>query len=268
VVAFGILAAWMAARLDRLPALWFAFGAILGPVAVVLLALAPPAWCHTCLMPSRGYLTTCWWCGANVRAPGPGTMAAIGPTKAPASRRSKRQQGPPVRQARPSPVPPPVADAAGQEPATVQGSREPVASAPAATLAGAARVEPTSLTNGRRAGVAVATAPRAAPRSVESKPRLLATGVYWAGTARLDMGARYGIVVDGPSLRLTGPYDPTVVALEHPLAGTVASTAHGRLLVAIPDGQVAIGLVFSSVTGGSVETVAGLLNEAAEAAAS
>jgi len=78
-VGFGLACAWLAIRLDRFVLAWFVYGAILGPIAVILLWLAPPAWCRVCLMPSRGMLRTCWWCGQRYRGPRPRSVAEAAP---------------------------------------------------------------------------------------------------------------------------------------------------------------------------------------------
>ena len=67
-VAFGFAAARAAVRLDRTASVWFGFGAVLGPIALMLLRAAPPGRCRSCDTPTRGWLRTCWWCGADVRS--------------------------------------------------------------------------------------------------------------------------------------------------------------------------------------------------------
>ena len=47
-------------------AVWAVYGAILGPVALVLLWLAPHGHCQTCHLPTLGWSSTCPWCRSNV----------------------------------------------------------------------------------------------------------------------------------------------------------------------------------------------------------
>ena len=68
-LAFGPLAAWLAARRQRNPAIWLLFGAILGPIALVLIQAAPPARCWNCSEPTGGFESLCSTCGADLRAP-------------------------------------------------------------------------------------------------------------------------------------------------------------------------------------------------------
>lgn len=60
---FAPLTAWFAAQRSRHPGIWFVFGALLGPVAIGLLALAPPGRCPACVATVPGWVTTCVQCG-------------------------------------------------------------------------------------------------------------------------------------------------------------------------------------------------------------
>jgi hypothetical protein len=75
VVAAGVfapLSAWFAIQRSRQPLVWFVFGAIIGPLALALLALAPPGRCPSCAAPIDGWPSTCPRCGR-----------ALGPSEAP-----------------------------------------------------------------------------------------------------------------------------------------------------------------------------------------
>lgn len=84
VVAAGVfapLSGWFAVRRSRQPLIWFVFGALIGPLALALLALAPPGRCPSCAAPIDGWPATCRQCG---RALGPdGAAALAAPTPAP-----------------------------------------------------------------------------------------------------------------------------------------------------------------------------------------
>ena len=59
-------AARLAERRRRRTVTWAFFGAILGPVALLLLNVAPPGHCWKCSAPTTGWLPVCLWCGENV----------------------------------------------------------------------------------------------------------------------------------------------------------------------------------------------------------
>ena len=60
---FAPLTAWFAAQRSRHPGIWFVFGALLGPFAMAVLALAPPGRCPACGAPVHGWVTECAACG-------------------------------------------------------------------------------------------------------------------------------------------------------------------------------------------------------------
>gem|GEM_PF-4944297 len=66
VAGFGLAAARAASRVDRVAPVWFVFGAILGPIALLLLGIAPHGRCDACANPTRGWPTTCAWCGERL----------------------------------------------------------------------------------------------------------------------------------------------------------------------------------------------------------
>jgi hypothetical protein len=77
VVGFGLASARMAASRDRVAWEWFAFGAVLGPIALALLWIAPPGRCRSCDTPTRGWSRTCWWCGADVASTPASTLEIV-----------------------------------------------------------------------------------------------------------------------------------------------------------------------------------------------
>jgi hypothetical protein len=66
VGGFGLAAARFARRVDRSGPAWLVFGAILGPIALLLLGLAPHGRCQACANPTRGWPTMCAWCGERL----------------------------------------------------------------------------------------------------------------------------------------------------------------------------------------------------------
>jgi hypothetical protein len=100
----------------------------------------------------------------------------------------------------------------------------------------------------------------------ERPPRpatIVATGVYLSGTVKLELGGRYGFIIDGSRFRILGPLSPSIVALDRPLAGMTVSTAHGRLLLAIPSNKTDELMVFTSVVGTSLQKLAEAIQQAA-----
>lgn len=69
LLAFGTVAAGLAARKRRSVVTWTALGALLGPPGLLVLGLAPPGRCWYCAAPTEGWLTACGWCGEDVRGP-------------------------------------------------------------------------------------------------------------------------------------------------------------------------------------------------------
>ncbi len=95
----------------------------------------------------------------------------------------------------------------------------------------------------------------------------MATGVYFSGTVRLELGGRYGFMIDGDRFRILGPLSPSIVALDQSLAGMTVSTAHGRLLLAIPDDRAGeLLLVFTAIVGASLEKVSEAIQQAVDEA--
>lgn len=80
---FAPLTGWFAARRARQPLIWFLFGGLIGPLALALLALAPPGRCPSCAAPVDGWPSACRQCGrAFGSVPDPVTAVS---TRSPAS---------------------------------------------------------------------------------------------------------------------------------------------------------------------------------------
>ncbi len=82
---FAPLTAWFAAQRSRHPGIWFVFGALLGPVAIGLIAVAPPGRCPACTARVHGWVTTCTGCGRPLGPVWEPAMseAVVGPADAP-----------------------------------------------------------------------------------------------------------------------------------------------------------------------------------------
>ena len=66
---FGPLAGWLALRRQRQPVVWLLFGAMLGPIALALLAISPPGRCQVCDEPVTGWPVACDQCGERYALP-------------------------------------------------------------------------------------------------------------------------------------------------------------------------------------------------------
>jgi len=162
----------------------------------------------------------------------------------------------------------------------------------ATSSSGAIRVEPTPLSGSAAAATepperfpatqpdspaAVASTPatsRTSPGLIEPgviplpapEPIFVSTAVFFAGSPKLEIGARYGLIIEGTRFKIVGPYDPSVVAFDRPLAGLAATVNLGRVLLAFPDGKGSIALVFTALAGASPQRVVEVLLKAAEQA--
>jgi hypothetical protein len=94
--------------------------------------------------------------------------------------------------------------------------------------------------------------PRIEARRASHDGEMLATAVYFGGTAGLVVGSRYAIVRQGDRLRLMGPidWDPTATALERPLAEMMVTAVEDRLIIR-SEGWRGVALAFGSLAGSS-----------------
>jgi hypothetical protein len=234
VVGFSLAAGRYAAMRDRRVIPWMIFGAILGPIALIVIRIAPPGRCGTCRAPTAGWLTICRWCSNDVTvdlaapraAPAPDAPVTITPLPAPMT-------------ARQTTAPPPV---------TIRPPAEPEARP---TLRPVAAVPPP---------VAAAEVDRLT---------ILASGVFVTGTVGLQVGSRFTLTITGSRLRITGPddLDPTKVAFEWPLADLEATGLNDRLILT-QAGHVRrnVVLVFMALAGSSPADCAAAIEEAGVAA--
>ena len=290
MAGFGLAAAKAAVRLDREAPVWFGFGAILGPIALLLLDAAPPGRCHSCSTPTRGWLTICAWCGEQVSATPPGATA-----ESPRLPRSPglpslsggrdwvrgRDQASPLKQIRPAlsvaPTPTPVPEtrhvaADPALPAQVtppEAHLEPLPAPQVAPLSGQERWRVPISTPPIEGATARTVVPTAGIEPAPVETQMLTTAVYVTGSTSLESGRRYLIAVHGPRLQVLGPVetDPSAVALDRALAEMDATASEGRLVISGPGGRSGTVLIFMSVAGTTPDMVAKAIVDAAWTAA-
>lgn len=231
---FGPLTGWMAGRRDRSPIVWLFFGALLGPIALAILALGPPGRCPRCDAPVRGWRAHCAACGGPLSSRARAEIAKPRPAT-----ESQTIHAPPISaplriQARRDPPTPPTPLPVGR---LVQASGAPRANRRAEVASGAA--------DGRAPAIHAAL----------DAGTVLATAVYFGGTTgRLVVGSRYVLVRHNAVLRMLGPVDrdPSEVALERPLAALTATAIGERLI--ITEGAAdrpSLALAFGAIAGAS-----------------
>jgi hypothetical protein len=226
--AFGLAAAEAATRLDRAAPAWFAFGAVLGPIALLLLEAAPPGRCQACGTPSKAWLTMCLWCGENLIAKPPETM---GPSlllstvaRAQGWMASLDQAGP-TRQIGHAPTVAPVS----APPPAVTYLEQPVPVETRILTTAIYVTGNTPLESGRRYIIAV------------HGPRL-----RFLGPADVD---------------------PSAIVLDRALVEMDATASDGRLGISGPGGRAGTTLIFMSVSGTTPDLVAKAIVDAARSAA-
>jgi len=285
VIGFALLAGRLATQRGRSVPQWMLFGAIIGPLAAVLLRLAPLGHCPTCEADVRGWEQVCGWCGNDVTGdPSSGQPAVPSPASVTAE-----------------------APAAGPTVATVAGSaattrstarRRKAASAsagPAAAATTGTTAAASATTNGtrRRKGAAGATATIATatttatatatpeppapepppPTPTPSAPTTVhwvASGVYLTGTGGLEPGARYSLELDGPKFIIRGPVDtdPNKISVACDVADLDASASGDRLVIDRPvvGRPSSFVLGFVGLAGGSSKSIAAQIMASAEQA--
>jgi hypothetical protein len=241
-LVFGPAAAYVAARRARNPLLWLGFGAIIGPLAVLLLWLAPPGRCAACGEPTAGFSDACVVCGNDVRTGGERAVPA-----------------PVVQRSRSVPATPPVAGRSlGRSSQWSTGRGAAVGPAeiprPFAGTQGAQGDRPgAESVAGRGDEVGVPVMARSLDRlgarrpdvggphgaamgsAMEADPELsiLAIGVFATGTEGLSVGSRYLIARSRDRLMIRGPVEPSpsYTELDLPLEGVEANLVEDRLVL-------------------------------------
>lgn len=230
-LAFGPLAAWLAARRQRNPAVWLAFGALLGPIALVLIQLAPPGRCWNCSEPTAGFESRCSTCGAHLRSahstlPDGVAIAVADEWIEPRALRS---------------VPDPRHDVTLAARIAAQDRHEPVAAPPDRLSALGARRPGSNAARGVEAD------------GGQTEVTMLAIGVLVRSSEHMLPGSRYLIARTHDRLHIIGPIEASDqhVELDMPLAGIEANFIADRLVITgkADDGRRSILLAFQSVAG-------------------
>jgi hypothetical protein len=235
------LAGWYATARARNPAVWFVLGALTGPIALLLLAIAPPGRCPECDAVIVGWAAECDRCGEPLDA-----RIGSRPTSAP-SVSTERATG------RPAP--------AREAAAAVEWPSRPVAlPTPITTARGG---------NRRDSGVPWPDRPMASPMSLGVRPiftpsnymaatmadpppgDVLSTGVYLSGNQGLEVGASYAISRDGDQLRVFGPVDAGQLTIRHegPVDDVDVTAMDDRVIITGRDGRSGVAFVFRTIGG-------------------
>lgn len=219
-LVFGSLTSLVAVLRQRNPALWLAFGAVLGPVALLLVLLAPPARCRTCGEPTSGFASDCPTCGGDVRLRRPAHPSA-GRSRVPVA------------------IGEPATDDAGAEATVARGRRPSVSPLP--------DHEPDAVPGDLPLRLAAVGAHRPTlvpdpPATLNGLPEaarnrldlsMIAIGVYVRGTESLLAGSRYLVARTHDRLIIVGPIEPSNrhVELDLPLAGLQVDAVADRLVL-------------------------------------
>lgn len=243
---------WFATRRSRSPAVWFLLGALTGPLATILLAIAPPGRCPVCDAPVVGWPTWCDRCRARLRD---GASPDAGRARAPGV-------AVPVR-AQPEGV-----FAAERHPATTSILERAALVAPPTpieTARGVGRREPrpSRTTRPTRATSNGSLRPVMAPTITASNHQIatgpteattgdvLSTGVYISGNAGLEIGACYAVARKDDQLRIFGPVDAGQLTIRHegPVSDFDVTAMDDRVIIAGREGRSSIAIVFRTIGG-------------------
>lgn len=227
IVVAGVsapLSAWLASRRSRQPAIWFVFGALIGPIALALLAFAPPGRCPSCDASIPGWSVSCPQCDTHL----PGIATSL--------------SGPP---ARPVPTFGNVLDVGQTAALKAIPDRRPHRS----PRRGATFPPP---------GMDLVPDPAVAAGYAQSAPsagEVLATGIYLSGNAGLEIGACYALAripgPDGDRLRVFGPVDTGQITIRHegPLEDFEVVGVEGRVIISGRDRRSSLNIVFRAIGG-------------------
>lgn len=261
IVGYGFDAFRLARDRRRSPARWLVYGAVLGPLGIRILRLAPPGCCNTCLNPVRGWSIWCSYCGCDARENWdmPGVAWRAGPEAGPARLAViGRPEGDPTAIPTASQAAGPAARASSSRTAGAGRSTAAAASPKARTSAGR-RSSPSqarkpagsrSPTTQPRRPVARKPTVSSAETTGQERPRYMASAVFVEGSEPLERGARYELAVDGDDLRITGRARslPGGRVLSRRLREVqMTSTAERLVIAGTSERLAAFHLVFDSV---------------------
>jgi hypothetical protein len=235
------LAGWYATRRARDPAVWFVLGVVLGPLAIALLALAPPGRCPNCDLRIEGWASICDQCGVSLATGAAGVSRPAAPPR-PVERDPVRWPDPTDR-----PFAPRAPAATAPTPigtARTAMRREAQGSWPSQTM-----VSPMAL--GTRASFTASNFEAATTGDDITAGEVLSTGVYISGNAGLEIGATYAIARDGDRLRVFGPVDTGQLKVRHegPLLDFDVTAMDDRVIISGREGRSSLAIVFRTVGG-------------------
>ena len=260
LIGFGAAAAWLALQRRRSPWSWALLGAVIGPVALMILRAAPPGRCWSCSARTVGWTTVCEWCGEDVREPSEEPQPEL-PTPAPLTviHGMSRNEAPGWQ-----------FDVARSDTAAYVATTPPGRPSVVATSGPVRRLK-TTLDDTDAAPETTRSDPGPSlPAGGESDDIVLASAVYVTGSRGLQAGSRYGIALIGSNLGILGPVDvdPTAIAILRPLRGLDATGIRGQLIVTADErSRDRFALVFMALAGGTPERVAEIIAAEATAAA-
>jgi hypothetical protein len=250
------LAGWLAMQRARNPIVWFAYGALIGPLAPLLLLAAPMGRCPQCETPAAGWSGRCAECGTALggwfddaptgTATTDGTAALDTPGRA--------APGPASGFAQPTRIQPTAAPIARASAPQAQ------ATAPSHPTARPAGVAATAMSSGGAASLR-ARAPGSAPildpgsgltpSETASTGEVLATAVYLSGNAGLEIGACYAIARVDDRIRVFGPVDTGQLTIRHerPLDEGEVVAVDDRLVITLRRGRSSTSMIMRWVGG-------------------
>jgi hypothetical protein len=277
------IAGWLAMQRSRNPALWFVFGALTGPVALMLLLAAPVGRCPRCETRASGWSGVCAACGTRLG----GIFDEDEPVRVPDSPVSVA----PVVLAQPGsgPVDPPAFEAGTSgtpsfaPPANAPSAGAAAAGAAAADAAAAGPVAAGAASMAQLgspppgfgpAATLRARAPSTTPRSETtnrvsavdaSGGEVLATAVYMSGNAGLEIGACYAIARVEDRIRVFGPVDTGQLTIRHerPMADGEVVALDDRLLITLRHGRSATSMIMRWIGGMAPAAVEAALSPSA-----
>ena len=232
-LVFAPASSWVAARRGRNWALWLMYGIVIGPVALLIVGVAPPAVCPRCGSSWPGWAGQCAACSAAVDRSILGVAQRTGRSR-PVADRDDRHAGantdPDRDDAQVPRVPPStttVADVDFQ-------ARPPGGAVPGSQPAIARAPDP-----GRTPGVGM----------------VLATGIFLGGSPSLTIGLPYCVEIRGERLVVTGPLTTTPGKIVVEQARDVAEVAltNGQVVITAgmrPRGRPEVSLIFGSIVTG------------------
>lgn len=219
---FAPLSGWFASRRSRNPAVWFVFGAVLSPLALILLYLAPPGHCPSCEQSIPGWSSACPRCGTRLRA-------------ARAPRRAAVPGGAPPRQA------------VSLDPASVAALDAVVGRRVRPIISQAIRpVAPLVPELVPDPALAASRVP-----SDATAGEVLSTGIYLSGNARLEIGACYALSRVGEHWRVFGPVDAGQLTIRHEgsLASLDVTAMDDRVILTTAEGRSSMAIVMRPIGG-------------------